>query len=198
MIVSHKHRFIYFKALKVAGTSVRNALLELCGPGDVVLGGTKIHALPRWIRSKICTAEQWKDYEKIVVARNPFDAYVSNYYWAKAVKGWYRGRGPSFKTWTRRLVRIHRGFFNTLYYFDRDGKPLADTYLRFENLERSWSDWLEGRGLDPIELGREKTTQRPKGPDHHSRSYRDLYDPGTRKLVEQASRRTLRYFGYRF
>lgn len=36
MILSHKHRFIFIKTLKTAGTSMEIALSKFCGPGDII------------------------------------------------------------------------------------------------------------------------------------------------------------------
>lgn len=36
MILSHKHRFLFIKGVKVAGTSVEIALSQLCGPEDII------------------------------------------------------------------------------------------------------------------------------------------------------------------
>lgn len=36
MILSHRHRFIFIKGLKVGGTSVELALSSLCGPEDII------------------------------------------------------------------------------------------------------------------------------------------------------------------
>lgn len=36
MILSHRHRFIFIKGLKVAGTSAEIALSQICGPDDIV------------------------------------------------------------------------------------------------------------------------------------------------------------------
>jgi Sulfotransferase family len=36
MIVSHKHKFIFIKTKKTAGTAIEAALSELCGPADVI------------------------------------------------------------------------------------------------------------------------------------------------------------------
>ena len=35
MIISHKHKFIFFKTRKTAGTSLQIALSEFCEDGDV-------------------------------------------------------------------------------------------------------------------------------------------------------------------
>jgi hypothetical protein len=36
MIISHKHKFIFIKTKKTAGTAIEAALSELCGPEDVI------------------------------------------------------------------------------------------------------------------------------------------------------------------
>ena len=51
MIISHRHRFIFVRTEKTAGSSVEQALAELCGPEDVITGVAKYHAQchrPRW------------------------------------------------------------------------------------------------------------------------------------------------------
>ena len=36
MIVSHRHKFVFMKTRKTAGTSIEIALSEHCGPSDIV------------------------------------------------------------------------------------------------------------------------------------------------------------------
>lgn len=36
MILSHKHKFIFLKTIKTAGTSIESALSEICGPDDII------------------------------------------------------------------------------------------------------------------------------------------------------------------
>ena len=36
MIISHRHRFIFIKPKKVAGTSIEISLSRICGPEDVL------------------------------------------------------------------------------------------------------------------------------------------------------------------
>lgn len=47
MILSHRHRLIFVKGMKVAGTSVEMALSTLCGPDDVVTPISPIDELER-------------------------------------------------------------------------------------------------------------------------------------------------------
>lgn len=42
MILSHRHRFIFIKGVKVAGTSIEIALSQLCGPDDIITPVTPI------------------------------------------------------------------------------------------------------------------------------------------------------------
>ena len=36
MILSHKHKFIFIKTKKTAGTAIEAAISQLCGPDDVI------------------------------------------------------------------------------------------------------------------------------------------------------------------
>jgi hypothetical protein len=47
MIVSHRHKFIFLKTKKTAGTSIELALSELAGPEDIVTPLTKIDEAQR-------------------------------------------------------------------------------------------------------------------------------------------------------
>lgn len=102
MIISHRHRFIFLKPRKVAGTSVEVALAEHCGPEDVI---TPIGAYnPAWDRDRYQAVgrkwpglrrhatlaearrwvgeEVWRSYFTFTVVRNPWDLVVSQYHWA--------------------------------------------------------------------------------------------------------------------
>lgn len=102
MIISHRHRFIFLKPLKVAGTSIEVALAPHCGEDDIltpigdfdsrwdedryqVLGrkhpGYRRHGSLALVRRNIGEAV-WSDYFKFAVVRNPWDLVVSQYHWA--------------------------------------------------------------------------------------------------------------------
>jgi len=102
MIVSHRHKFIFLKPRKVAGTSVEVALSRHCGGDDILtpIGaydsrwdedqyvhpgrkwpGLKRHATVQEIR-RVIGEDIWRRYYKFSIVRNPWDLVVSQYHWA--------------------------------------------------------------------------------------------------------------------
>jgi len=150
MIISHRHKFIYLKARKVAGTSVEVALAQHCGEGDIV---TPIGAFnPKWdedrydhpgtrwrgydrhsglipVRRRI-GRELWHDYFKFAVIRNPWDLVVSQYHWATRGDVWHRHEG----TVGRSLRRFWRKPFQPRKNFIVLGAGLARSFLKLEEL----------------------------------------------------------------
>jgi len=136
MLVSHRHRFIYTKTMKTAGTSVEVYFEPFCMPeadrqfshrrdehvsdaGIVGYRGPKQHQPKvRWwnhmpaalIRERLGT-EVWNSYFKFCVIRNPFDKAISAFHYAKARRGRWGVMQPHellqrAKEW---LAGTHRG-----------------------------------------------------------------------------------------
>lgn len=101
MIISHKHKFIFIKPRKVAGTSVEVNLAKFCGKKDIITSTTDAtskndedsyihmsqnnagfteHMKPKEIKKKV-GEKIWNSYTKITIVRNPWDMLVSRYYW---------------------------------------------------------------------------------------------------------------------
>lgn len=92
MIISHRHRFIFLKTLKTAGTSIEAYLSSVCGDGDIVtpfgkpvqthtprnFDGFYNHMPAEEVRMKI-GEDIWNDYFKFCVVRNPWDKVISHY-----------------------------------------------------------------------------------------------------------------------
>lgn len=77
MIVCHRHRFIFLKTRKTAGTSIEIALSHLCGPGDIV---TPISPADETLRRKAggTPPQGWAA---------PFGDYDLADWWRLALKG---------------------------------------------------------------------------------------------------------------
>ena len=99
MIISHEHKFIFFKPMKVAGSSIEVALSKICGDEDLQTGSEyqeeieefgyipknneliyHSHTSPPLLYRR--SAKKWEDYQKITVVRNPWDLIVSYYWWS--------------------------------------------------------------------------------------------------------------------
>jgi len=199
MIVSHKHKFIFFKPHKVAGTSVHLALSEFCGKDDIItrLGIFRAdhdqteykpvsrnesvftnHSTPEELRSKM--PEIYSKYTKITIVRNPWDAAASAYWWHT------KGKIP-FVIYLRKKYDLN----NERYYFS-EGKPICDIYLRYERLEKDYQELCKKFGFEYRELPRTKTLTRS------NREYRYLFNEKTKARIKDLNRQTIYNFGYRF
>jgi hypothetical protein len=236
MIISHKHRFIYIKPTKVAGTSVEVALSGICGDDDVVTPQRKFsrvldadeyshrarnyegfaeHMLPKDIKAKVGD-EIWDSYRKIAVVRNPWDYVVSRFLWeytkmyrANRYRTVYlRSKHVFLRLWFRFVKRkyiysifsfesftrsIPEGFVNHSYYFDEDGKPYCDAFLRYETLQEDFDTLCKTLGVPTRTLPRINAKHKKK-----RRPYRSYYDNVTRRYVADRFAREIEFFGYEF
>jgi hypothetical protein len=207
MIASHRHRFVFVKTRKTAGTSLEIALSRHCGPDDIV---TRISPADEELRAaaggvppqnddtspssyahmgarrvvKVIGRETWDDYFTFAVERNPFDVVASS--WR------YSARKPSFtKTFAefvRTPRRLDRLALNERLY-RMDGRVVVDRVYRYEELPAAVEDLSARLGLD-LDLPHAKQGSGPH--------YRELYGPGDAEIVAERFRRTIREFGYEF
>ena len=213
MIVSHRHRLIFLKTRKTAGTSVEIALSRICGSEDTItrltdedeelrrsLGGRGPqnfespplaakafnHMLARGVR-RIVGPEVWSDYFRFAIERNPWDLVVSQYYWR------YRHEeAPPFDEFVRRPVVAKLADKNAGIYRLR-GEIAVDRVLRFESLATDLAEvWAERALPGAPELPHAKSYSRP------ARSYRELYTDDTRDLVGSLFAGVVRDLGYEF
>ena len=103
MILSHKHKFIFVRPMKVAGSSILHNLGKWCGDDDIVnspdrailrsnafkktkfivqsrnfMGaGERMHITPTEFEHEY--PEEWKKYSRIGCVRNPYDIVYSMY-----------------------------------------------------------------------------------------------------------------------
>ena len=194
MIVSHSKKFIFVKAYKVAGTSVQEALEKECGPGDLVIiddhdpkTGLGQHSTPKEIR-RFVGEDIWKEYLKIVIIRNPWDMFVSHYFFAHvSQKEFCPAYFSKFVWWNiTGSCMLNDGFWLM------DGKRWADEYIRFETLDMDCMRLFQKIGINFNGLDRIKSGFRP------SIHYSIFYDKDTMNFIDKTYKKEILEFGYEF
>ena len=157
MILSHKHKFIFIKTNKTAGTSVEIALSRFCGPDDIITPISEVdekmrldlgyrgaqnygkredgkplfynHMSAKEIR-ELVGREVWKEYYKFTIERNPWDRVISLFY-----------RTDLKKSSSMTLTEfVHSGMIKHLKrrgieLYSAEGKIVVNKILKFENLD---------------------------------------------------------------
>mgnify|MGYP006281438669 CR=1 FL=1 len=93
MIISHKHKFIFIKTRKTAGSSISKILRDYLSPNDIADGdwydnlkplnvnyhrhSMEGHQKAKWISKKF--PYEWKHYYKFTIERNPWQKAISAY-----------------------------------------------------------------------------------------------------------------------
>ena len=207
MIISHKHKFIFFAVPKTATHTIRAALRQHTGPDDweqQVLFGEQYLPIPQLARLRHghITAQEirphlepgvWDSYFKFAFVRNPFDRFVSCCFFLNredpnfedTAIAFMKERLPRPRFQRRVLVRPQDQQLCTA-----DGDIALDYVGRYENLQESYDFISERIGLPKSELGKTNSSE-------HSR-YTKYYDDDLRQKVTDFYKEDLRLFSYDF
>ena len=130
MIISHKHKFIFVRPRKTAGTTMQNVLSTICGEEDIITAGYNDgnrnidkscwngHPHPHlWDMKHLVGTDIWNEYYKFTFVRNPFDITVSRFFWNVNGKGQtgYDTTKDGFKKWFEEYTSQHI-FHDAKYY----------------------------------------------------------------------------------
>ena len=150
MIVSHKHKFIFVRPRKTAGTTMQNVLSKICGEDDIITSGYDDgnrnidkscwdgHPHPHlWDIKKLVGDDVWDDYYKFTFVRNPFDITVSRFFWNVSGKGQkgYETTKEGFRDWFEKYLStdlFHDAKYysaNLAYPFLIDARCVSDNNL---------------------------------------------------------------------
>jgi hypothetical protein len=187
VIISHRHRFIFVKTRKTAGTSVERFLSTFLGPDDVIVGADHRNETGRWnplpelahkhdsltVRS---TMGQWRNRRRYYphipawrirarLGRSTWDDYYKFCFerdpWDKVESSyWWRTRDMDPRP---DFADWLDGAINQSAWlqYTIDDQVAVDFIGQFENLEADLRVALERIGLDvPIDLPREKSGYR--------------------------------------
>jgi hypothetical protein len=207
LIVSHRHRFIFFAVPKTGTHSVRQALREHLGPEDIEQVGLFVqkqfpqpelasikhgHLSVRQV-APVFGAEVFESYLKFAFVRNPFDRFVSFCAFMGRKTGEFE-RDP--QRFMRFVVAEMRPVNHPLYkpqhqmLCDEQGRMRMDVIGRVETMQESYDAICARLGLASAPLGKVNSSSH--------RPFQEYYDGDLEARVAEVYQRDLDLFGYRF
>lgn len=207
MIISHKHKFIFFAVPKTATHTSREALRQHLGPDDweqQVLFGKQTLPIPdiaRLQHGHISTQqiklhlapETWDTYFKFGFVRNPFDRYISTCFFLNRGNPNFAAGAVSFMKRALTIPRFRQRVLVQPQYkqlTDENGHVALDFVGRYENLQESYDEICARVGLPAANLSR-------KNPSTHA-AFTDYYDDELRHIVAEFYKVDLEIFDYQF
>ncbi len=191
MLLSFRHRFIFFHIWKTAGTSIQKALGPYANNAEKF--GLRDHCKARELVEIISV--EFESFFKFAVVRNPWELEVSIYEFGRKC---FLEKHPS-NNWTRDYTfeefilkrASERTCFGDQLQFvvDYDGKLLVDYIARFENIHQDFTNICKILGVSACLPHLNTVAHRP---------YPEYYTPRLREIVRRISRPEIQMFGYNF
>lgn len=195
MIISHRHKFIFIKTRKTAGSSIEKYLINYLGPDDICTGsdsdGTPRlntserngHRGHKWIQANY--PNEFDTYFKFAVERNPWDKLVSLYFF-------YKKRKP------KKVAKGFDHFVKTLknqndwpMYAHKD-QLRVDLLIEYNDLHNSF---LKN---NIIPYNNELLSTFVKSDTAREKDYSKMYTLETKTIVKNYYKNVIDYFGYTF
>ncbi len=196
MIISHEHKFIFIKTRKTAGSSVESYLFPYLGKSDVCTGSpgdgtpkintTEIDGHKGWNFVQQNFKDEFDNYFKFTIERNPWDKYVSMYYWYKHTKPKKVKNG--FEHFIKNLDKLK--VVDTRLYLDQQIIKV-DKIIKYEDLHEQFLKL-------PIPYNGELLTTFKKCGVRKNKEYQSMYTEETKQIVADHSKFIIDYFEYKF
>ena len=217
MLISYRHRFIYFHVAKTAGLSIREALapytvlpdkFKIRRPPEVVAGkpnplylmweNTVLHAKAADVKKEL-SSKLYDSYYTFAFVRNPWDWQVSMYHFilkeSDHINHAHVRSMKNFEEYLEWVVRTPKPFARGATKLQKDvltdtkGNLIVDFVGRFERLEQDF-----GRICQKISI--DATLPKINATVH--KDYRLYYNKKTKGIVEEYFREDIELFGYTF
>jgi len=202
MIISHKHKFIFVKTVKTAGTSIEIFLSQHCGPLDVVTPiiphvephsarnyeGYYNHMPAHEIRDRI-GLDIWNSYFKFCVERNPWEKTLSYYY----MKNFRENNGLTFDRYL-----AGKEFPINFPKYTEPGSPnkiIVNRVLYYEHLMEQLGQVFQKLGI-PFQGSLGVNAKSEYRIDR--RPYQEVYTPEQAKLIGNIFSHEILLHGYKF
>lgn len=225
VLVSHKHKFIYIKNYKVAGTSVETMFEKYCIDDDehcpthmtseknskagIIGSRTGPYEPPsdeykksKWKMHKSATFikkelgdDVFDSYYKFCVVRNPWDVAVSSYYFRQGLHEIEPKQNPLFKSFNVFTRGLKYNTLNNWSLYTIDNKPVCDYHIRYENLKEDILKVVSDLKLPNFDIDKLPTY---KNEFRKNKNYRELYDDELTERVRNFCSSEIEYFDYKF
>ena len=205
MIVSHKHRFMFFAQPRTGTHAIREALQTHLGEDDwqqQALTRTVSLPIPELARighghisleqvQAYLPDEIWREYFKFAMVRNPYERYVSACSFLNRGNPGYAGREAAFMKTALTRQRFRRRVLvrpQTALLVNRAGIVGMDFVGRYERLQHDFDRACERIGIPARRLARRNVS-------HHA-DYRRYYDETLLQQVNDFYRADFEQFDY--
>ncbi|MBY5956614.1 sulfotransferase family protein [Membranicola marinus] len=216
-MIDHKHKVIFIHIPKCAGSSVEKAfevrpqkgewekanyttLMGWCDKNKIHLQ----HATPQQlIDYGYISKQQWNDYYKFIIVRNPYDRAFSDYKYISFMHNLYgsfndfiQGTGPYQKVMNSKKNIIYRGdhLYPQSTFFFLDNKHIAyNQVIKFENIREGLQNVINDLNL-PSKFFDTRINKSLKIFDHYSL----FYNRERKKLINNYYENDLQLLNYEF
>ena len=205
MIVSRRHRFIFFAVPRTGTHAIRKALGPVLGEDDWQQQSLTeqvrlpVPALARLNHGHLALRQVqaslpptvWRDYFKFAFVRDPYDRFVSVCAMLNKRNPGYRGRETAFM---KRALTIPRFRQRVLVrpqvdmLMDEAGKLGMDYVGRYETLQQGFGEVCRQIGIAEVDLERSNASEHD--------GYASYYDHELLAAVTTFYRRDFEVFGY--
>lgn len=213
MIISHKHKFIFLRTRKTAGSSLQTYLAKYKGDTDIITGPYteesdsshsegfnsekysnifnpyNPHTTLQEAKS-IVTPEEWNSYFKFALVRNPYEIAVSRYCWDTKGKSHKETSIDGFREWVSTGKLFGGDTFSQ--YISEQGVISLDFIAHYENLNEDIKFICDKLCLPYQLLPTLKSGYRDK--IHFS----DYYTPEIKDIVYNHFKDDIDMFDYKF
>ncbi|MDH5599077.1 MAG: sulfotransferase family protein [Cyclobacteriaceae bacterium] len=211
MLISKKHKFIFFHLPKNAGSSITKGLRKYSDYpierlyyymidylGTVpFLNLYPLHISPRELKSKIRSVENFNNYFKFAFVRNPWDWHVSQFMYHKQASNAFFNKTfkqftfDDYVEWAVKEENIILAKSRQKEFLsDRNGEVIVDYIGKYETLHKDYEEICDkigvGDSLRKVNLSKRK------------KSYKEYYNSQTKQLIFEAFKEDINYFGYEF
>jgi hypothetical protein len=205
LIISHKHKFVFFAVPKTGTHAIRQALSPHLGPDDWEqqdLFERKRLPIPALAQLRhghisvrqlqpLLPREQWERYFKFAFVRNPFDRFVSTCFFLRRNQPGMEQHATAFMKQAIRTPRFRQRILvqpQSVLLTDASGDVALDYVGRFEDLQQSCNEAFGRIGLPEPDLEKRNASK-------HGASA-NYYDDDLRRAVADYYRADFENFGY--